>query len=91
MNRKRLGLVVGGHWLDIDRLVADVALLLRIVEVNFDVGGGDGGDRSGWRVGGGGGRVICGGTVDGGLASEGGALLAVDGSVDAVRGSVIGV
>lgn len=63
--------------LDVDGLVADVALLLGIVEIDLDVGGGGGVDGSGGRVGGGGMGV---GAVDGG-----------EGSVVAVWGSVTGV
>ena len=80
-------LVEGGDVLDVDGLVADIALLLRVVEIDLDIGSGGGGNGGGGGVGGGGMGAVCVGAVDGGGDSE----LGADGSMDAVWGSVTGV
>lgn len=95
-NGRVLEMAEGRDGLDLDGLVADIALLLGIVNVDFHVRGGGGRDGGGGGVGGGRERaVVCGVAVelDGGLGSEVGGLVAVDGSVgvDAVWGSVTGV
>lgn len=79
-----MGPVAGGDGLDVDRLVPDIALLLGIVEVKFHIRGGHSGDGGGGGVCGGGRDAERASAVDGGLNSERGGLVAVDGSVDAV-------